>query len=210
MSDPERRRQLVMDAEVLPFTAVEVRKLLPLLRRFIHDRRESNEEDDIVAVGSAMRKYVMNIPIEELSTLADLFDPPARTPIPCEIELELAKTLVWKLAAEPLDASEKAPKLEDWLKDLAETYLKGRLIHQRNYSAIALNAVLAIPLLRSQHAPAILAKLRDLEVPWFTELVVRRAEQLAGRIKERVPAESFSGILKGIVEMAAELKQPAV
>lgn len=64
LSESERQ-QLIIECEILDFTADQADSLTPLLRQFIDDRRESNERSDLVAVASAIRKFVATARTEE-------------------------------------------------------------------------------------------------------------------------------------------------
>ena len=55
---PDEHRNAVIEAEVIHFGPSEVQQLTPLLRRFIEQYRESNVPADLVAVGSAIRKFI--------------------------------------------------------------------------------------------------------------------------------------------------------
>lgn len=205
----EERRRLIIDAEVLSFRSGELRDLLPLLREFIVRFRHSEDLEDMVAVGSAVRKYVMNMADEDLRIFPALFDPSPTAPIAKAIELELAKAVVWRWTAQPPEVDDAEPSLASRLFDLVATYLRTRLISQKNIAAIALNAILGLLLLRSRHIPSLFELLRSLDAPWFTELVARRAEWLRVEIEERFPREESRVFVKSLAETEEHLKRPA-
>jgi len=207
--DHDERRRLMIDAEPVAFALDELGRLLPILREFVVRFRHSKDRDDMVAVGAALRKYAMNMPPKDLDRLHELFDPSPIAAIPCEIELELTKTLVWKLTERPPDTDDVAPDLGDRLFDLLETYLRPRLLVQKNFAAIALNAALGLLLLRSRHARTSLDRLRKLEVSWFTELVVRRARWLREDIENRFADDESRKYVRKFIELERQLEQTA-
>jgi hypothetical protein len=71
--DPERRK-LVIEAEAMKFEPAQVAELNALLRTFIEECRDSDDPQDIVAVGSAIRKYVATMPLDDLPGVAALLD----------------------------------------------------------------------------------------------------------------------------------------
>ena len=181
---PERRR-MVIEAEVLPFGPEERRQLYPILRRFIEDFRNSDDPEDLVAVASAIRKYVATTDPNNLGTLGVLLAADQNGTVPLEVELEVAKTLVRRLISDPPEQPDSEREVGDRLMEMASTYLNARLLSREKYGAAALNAVLALLLLRSGHTAQLLRILSDLPVPWFRELVVRRANRIRSDVSER-------------------------
>ncbi len=176
---------MVIEAEVIPFGPEEREQLRAILRRFIEEFRNSNDPEDLVAVGSAIRKYVATMDPNNLATLGVLLAADQNGTVPLEVELEVAKTLVRKLVSDPPEEPNSQPELADRLMEMAGAYLNARLLSREKYGAAALNAVLAILLLRSRHVAALLRILHELPVPWFTQLVVRRAGRIRGDVSGR-------------------------
>jgi hypothetical protein len=114
------------------------------------------------------------------------------------VELEVTKTLVRRLTSDPRDEPDSEPELGDRLMEMAGTYLNARLLSREKYGAAALNAVLALLLLRSRHVARLLRALSDLPVPWFRELVVRRASRIRNEVWERFPKARADRYLESI------------
>ena len=169
------RRRLIVEAKVVDFELEQLGPLHTVLRDFIAKYRESNNPDDIVAVGAAIRKCVATLHADEaLSYAAQLLEAGPRTPVPVEVELELVKMIVRKLTANLPKPDDSMPELGDRLREIAETYLNPRLLVREKYGAIALNAILGLVLLRSRHGPEVLRSVSELKVPWFRQLLARR------------------------------------
>lgn len=185
----EVRRTLVLEAEVLPFLEDQRPELVRLLRGFVEENRDSNDPMDQVAVGSAIRKLVFNLEEGDWETAAALLEVGPRGELPLEVELEVAKSLVYRLVAEPPNDDDAEPILGERLFEIVSGYLNARLLPRTGYAATALNAVLGLLLLRSRHVDEALEQLSNLEVGWFTELVARRARQLSAEIRDRHASE---------------------
>src|SRR5271165_6265569 len=126
LSSPERGK-LVIEAELLEFNEDQAASLAKHLRRFIDDCRESNVPSDLVAVASAIRKFVATASTEEaFDYAASLLRASSRAPLSIELELEVTKMVVRKLTANPPASDQSLPDLAARLKDLCETYLNPR------------------------------------------------------------------------------------
>ena len=209
-NDREELRQMVIDAEVVRFTEQELPAPLPVLREFIEHFRTSDDPADMVAVGSALRKYVMNMPEADLDRFHLLFDPSAVAPVPFEIELELVKTLVWKLTLAPPDADGSFPELSERLADRAEGYLRPWILLRENHAAVAQDACLGLLLLRSPHVSRLLERLRDLRVDWFVDLLLRRARWLKDDITSRFSPKDAARYARSIVALEESIAQKPV
>ena len=143
----EDRRETILFAETAAFHEPQRPELLSLLHRYILDERFSKDEDAQTSVGSAIRKFAMNMDQSSFESYAEFFRPSETETLSCELELELAKALMWRLVYEQFDAGLAFPTLQECLIDLAEDYLSPRLVLQKNYASVVLNAVLAALLL---------------------------------------------------------------
>ncbi len=192
---PQDRCRLIVEAEVIDFKPEQLGPLNTVLRDFIAECRESNSPDDLVAVSSAIRKCVATLKADEaLSYTSQLLEAGPRTPVPLEVELELVKMIVRKLTANPPEPNDSLPELGDRLLEIAKIYLNPRLLVREKYGAVTLNAILALVLLRSRHVAEVSQILSELKVPWFRQLVARRAETssagIEGKIFGRTPGET--------------------
>lgn len=201
----QQRRKAVLAGEVLSFSPDNIEELCTLLRSFVLRHRDSNVPDDLVAVGAAIRKLVAYLPYEKLATLGDLLESSHRIAVPIEVELEVAKTVVRKLTANPPQTDDPIPGLADRLGEVAKTYVNPRLLAREKHGATALNAALALMLLRSPRADEVIDLVRSAETTWFTQLLCRRAGRLQGDLRRRVPAEDFSTVSRSLRECLERL-----
>ncbi len=186
---PEEKRLAVIESEVVAFPPGSAETLNRLLFQFIKQHRDSEDQLDIVAVGSAIRKYVATMDRADLSALAILLDAEHNATVPIEVELEVAKTLVRKLVELPPDEPNSEPRLADRLYEIAKLYLNPRLLSRDKFAAVALNAILSLCLLRSAYADEVRQALKVLPVSWFSELVLRRASQIQKTLHEKLSPE---------------------
>ena len=185
----EEKRRAVIESEVVAFPLGSVGKLNHLLYLFIKQYRDSEDQQDIVAVGSAIRKYVATMNLADLSALDTLLDAEHNATVPIEVELEVAKTLVRKLVQSPPEEPNSEPRLADRLYEIVTLYLNLRLLSRDKFAAVALNAILALCLLRSPHADEVRQALKESPESWFSELVLRRASQIQKTLHETLSVE---------------------
>lgn len=185
----EEKRRAVIESEVVAFPSESVGTLNRLLYLFIKQYRDSEDQQDMVAVGSAIRKYVVTMNLGNLSALATLLDSEHNATVPIEVELEVAKTLVRKLVQSPPEEPNSEPRLADRLYEIVTLYLNPRLLSRDKFAAVALNAILALCLLRSSHADEVRQALEKAPESWFSELVLRRASQIREMLNETLSVE---------------------
>lgn len=203
-----KQRELILQAEVTSFDDEQAEKLARLLYQYIIENRDSNNANDLVAVGSAIRKFVANLQVEEFHYVSDILSAEHRTPVPMEIELEVAKVVVRKLAQSPPDSDDAERELAARLMELVQTYLNPRLLSRQRYGATALNALLAILLLRARQTQEVIAMLVDLPSTWFVELVVRRASRLRDQLARQFTAGQLGSYAKGLDAALQALSKP--
>ncbi len=204
---PEEKRRLVIEAEVLPFDPGQVDDLKVLLRKYIEQGRDSDLPADLIAVTSAIRKYVAIIDRDELRSVGFLLDAGHRAPVPLEIELEVAKMVVRKLTANPPENPDPDPLLAARLMELARAYLNDRLLPREKYGAVALNSVLSLVLLRSSQLGVLFDLLRGIRLSWFKQLVARRARRLQQELSRRLPEDRCKPHVDGLDSLIRVLQQ---
>lgn len=203
-ADTEREdyRKAIINAEVIDFEPSETRDLTSLLRGFIEEYRDSNAPADLIAVGSAIRKFVAVAPEEEaMDFAAGLLNAGNRSPLPIEIEVEISKMVVRKLNANPPTKQDQYPELASRLLELAETYLNPRLLAREKHGAVAFNAVLGIVLTRDRRVSEVLERVRKLGVNWFQQVLARQAASLAADLRRRLVGEEHVGLLRSLEEL---------
>lgn len=200
------RRRLIIEAEVLDFEPHQLERLTSALLWLIGECRESNDPEDRVAVGSAIRKCIATLQTTEaLAYAAELLEAGPRTPVPLESELELTKMVVRKLTANPPKEADFLPELADRLLEITRTYLNPRLLGREKYGAITLNAILGLVLLRSRHVPEVLGLVSELKVPWFKPLLVRRVRRVRQELQGRHSGEFPEGLIGSLKELESQL-----
>lgn len=178
MLSQEKLRRFILQAEVVAFDPEQAKTLKPILRQCIEQYRDSTDSVDLTAVAAAIRKYVALLGRDEISSVGFILDAGHRALVPPEIELEVTKMVVRKLCAVLPQEADGFPELGRQLMDLARTYLNPRLLPRPHYGAIALNSVLGLVLLDDRYLGELFQVLRELRVPWFEQLLIRRAETL--------------------------------
>lgn len=134
ISDDERRT-LIIEAEAIRFEPEQSRDLGLVLRTFIGKHRDSGDPQDIVAAASAIRKYVATMQPGDLSHVAELLDAGHKASVPLDLELEICKMILRKLAANPGERIDQFPELESRLAEIVRTYANDRLLPREKYGA---------------------------------------------------------------------------
>lgn len=163
--------QLIFEVEFSQFDLAGQRALLPLLWKYIVDRRMSQNPDELLAVGSAIRKYVALMPIDQMGELSVLLATANHEPLPLELELEVAKMIYRNFEVSPPVAQEPHPELADQLFEMAATYTRPRMLLRGKHSAVASLAIEALVAMRSGCARAAWQLAIDCRHGWFGEMV---------------------------------------
>ena len=174
----------VLFAETMSFSGREKVMLLDGLHRFVVQRRFSENTETLTAVGSAIRKFAMNMDASDLARYGDLFDYSDTEHLSCQVELELVKAAGWRLAELPRAEIKDSQKLEQRILEIVEAYLPPKLLLQKNYTAIVLNGLTALALLDSAKVDPLIDRVASLEasgkpVVWFRELLADRLREVA-------------------------------
>ena len=173
----------VLFAEVTSFDDEQIQRVMPILRRFVEKNRFSTSDDVMTAVCAAIRKYAMNAPYNDLDAFGELLAPSATETVPCEVELEICKSLLWRFASYPPATDSEFPRLNRRVREVVTAYLSPRLILQENYAAIVLNGVLLALLVAGQACEDLLDMMHDLGLPWFEEQFDRRRRKLRRQLR---------------------------
>ena len=207
MAGDRGRRRLVIEAEAMKFEAAQVAELNAVLRAFIEEYRDSDDPQDTVAVGSAIRKYVATMPLDDLPGVAALLDAGHKAQVPLGLELEICKMVLRKLVANPSRDKYDFPELEWSLSDVVRVYANDRLLSREKYGATALNAVLALALLNGDMIQAIGRQLRALKAGWFGELAARQARSISRELTDRFRDGQADVSARNLEKLALELEQ---
>jgi hypothetical protein len=186
--DSEAMRLAVLDAEVTAFSSDEVGSLCECLEDFILKMRFSSVPEDLVAVGSAVRKYIVYLSRQKIGAIARFLEVGPRGPVPLDVELEVSKAVLAKLKAAP-EKHDSEPLLVSLLTEIAATYTDARLLSREKFGATALNATLSLALLRSDSTRQVIKKIQSAKQSWYSTLVVRRAVSIRDDLRSRFASE---------------------
>jgi len=162
---------LICEVELARFDAAQRQVLLPLLWQYILDHRDSNVRDEVVAVGAAIRKYVAIMPMGQMGELATLLEPEHRSPLPIDLEIEVAKMIYRNFEAHPPLDPDPHPELALRLWEMVQVYINPRLLLRDRHSAAASLAIAAIVAMRSRLAESAWRAAVACQYRWFGELV---------------------------------------
>lgn len=175
----------IIEAEITRFDLQQQQRLLPVLWSYINAHRNSSTPGDLIAVGSAIRKYIAIMPMEKMETLAALLDPENRSPLPLELELEVAKMVYRNFEVHPPTHANPQSQLASNLMQMAQAYLNPRLLLRDKYSACASLAIEAIVAMRSNLAAEAWNSALRSPHRWFGEIINADLAELGSRWSSR-------------------------
>ena len=94
------------------------------------------------------------------------------------------------------------------LAELVDDYARPRFLAREKHGAVALNAILGLVLTRSGRDPEVVERMRTLAVPWFQQLVGRRAARLRSDLIARDSDAKFADIVR-VLGQLSELDSPS-
>jgi hypothetical protein len=197
---PRDREMAVLFAETTVFNGSLREQLLAELATFIGRNRFTRERNGITAVGSAVRKFAMNMDESHFELYGRWLRPDETERLRSHVELELAKALCWRLSYLPMSAAPACRGLASVLSDVGTAYLSPRWIVEKNYAAVALQAVTAVAILQALSGDrtaigAMLERVSALGLDWFSELLDDRLQ------------ESYEAISRHDAQLAERLRQ---
>jgi hypothetical protein len=170
--------RLLCAIEVARFTPSERDVLLPLLWQYIVDYRNSNDREELVGVAAALRKYIAIMPMERMGELAALLESGHRSPLPLDLEIEVAKMVYRNFEVHPSVDADPQPELAQRFWELVEAYINPRVLLRDKCSAAASLAIEAIVAMRSPLAETAWRKAMACPYRWFAELVCDDIDEL--------------------------------
>jgi|GEM_PF-1752512 len=195
-AQPPKLTTLILFAESLPFEADQQTRLLPHLVAFVKATRTTTDSDELVALGSAIRKLIAYLPFSEFDSLSDLLGSGAT--VVKEAELELAKGIVYRLSWD--EARPECPRLCDDLFDLGMFHSSKRVVDSSSSAAIALNATIALALLGDHRVRDVVATLSRRSLAWFLSLVKTRVRRLVTKWQKDKRSPDTLGLLPDLLD----------
>ncbi len=197
------RRDLVIQAEFLRFSDEQNPDLLSVLWDFINASRDSREFDDLIAVGSAIRKYVANMETANIGSIATLLEAGHAGTPPLDVELEIVKMIYRSFEANPPAKPDPELELAERVYEIARAYLEPRVLPHGKHAIVAMLAVLALVAMLSKRASEALATVNKLPPAhhWFREQLRRRLINLRERwAGDPKAARNLSKLMVSVVE----------
>jgi len=171
--------------ELARFAPPEREVILPLLWRHILDHRNSNDRGELVGVAAAIRKYIAIMPMDRMGELAALLETGHRSPLPVDLEIEVAKMVYRNFEVHPPVVADPQPQLAQRLWEVVQAYIDPRILIRDKYSAVTSLAIEAIVAMRSPLAEAAWRKGMACPYRWFAELVSDEIEELHERWRNK-------------------------
>lgn len=184
---PNASTRLLCVIELARFVPSQREALLPLLWRYILDRRNSNDRDELVGVATAIRKYIAIMPMDRMGELAALLESGHRSPLPIDLEIEIAKMVYRNFEVYPPVVADPQPELARRLWEMVRAYIDPRILLRDKYSAATSLAIEAIVSMRSPLAEPAWRAAITCPYLWFAELVNDELDELYERWGSKNP-----------------------
>lgn len=181
------RRRLIIEAEVMRFEGSQRQRIRELLHNYIEENRDSTDREDLIAVAAAIRKVVAQLDPSDMGWLATLLDAGHRAQPSLDTEIEVAKMVYRKYAANPPIEANPQPQLAARLAEMVDAYTSLRIFSRDGYSTAVMLATQAVLVMRSDHSEAVIAKINDLPYPWFRRQLRRRMDRTVEEMRPGVP-----------------------
>ena len=163
--------ELFCAVELTRFEPSQHEVLLPLLWQYILTHRDSNNRDELVAAGAAIRKYIALMPMDRMGELAVLLESGHRSTLPIDLEIEVAKMVFRNFEVHPPVAIDTQPELAQRLWEMVQAYVNPRILLRDKHSAAASLAIEAVVAMRSSLAFDAWQAAAQCAYRWFAELV---------------------------------------
>lgn len=178
---------LICDAEALRFDQGQKDRLSPLLWEYIVANRDSTDHDTLVAVGSAIRKYIGILNVDCMAQIGSLLEAGHRAPLSLDLELEIAKMVYRKFEANPPRVPDPHPDLANRLWEMAQLYASPRLILREKYATVASLSIEAIVSMRSSLAEKCAELVSNSGFKFFKDIIGRDLLRLRDRWRAKNP-----------------------
>jgi hypothetical protein len=191
---------LICLVELTSFDPSQHEVLLSLLWRYILAHRDSNNRDELAATGAAIRKYIAIMPMDRMGELAVLLESGHRSPLPIDLEIEVAKMVFRNFEVHPPAAIDTQPELAQRLWEMVQAYVNPRILLRDKHSAAASLAIEAIVAMRSSLAVEAWQAAARCPYRWFAELVSDDLDDLHEKWSHKHPeAAAWLGGLRSHV-----------
>lgn len=181
------RRQAIFDAEAMAFHGDERVRLNGLLKTYIEQHRDSKDREELIAVSAAIRKYIALINEEDMAWLATLLESGHRAQPSLDAELEIAKMVIRRYSQSPPTDADPHPDLSNRLVEIAYDYLRPRVFARDRFSTVAMLAIQALMVMRSEHVETAISEVNKLPYAWFRQQLIRRMNKILLQMSDDAP-----------------------
>ena len=190
-TSPDDMETAILVAEVTDFQEELLERLLAALGTFIESKRFASDEETTTLLGSAIRKYAMNMGPLHFDRYSKWLLPTTTHYLDTIVELELVKGVSWRLTFEPIAITDDRhlQELIATVKELQEDYIQPRLVVQKNYAATAIEATVALVLLHAsvganENARQLLGAVSERSPEWVSNLVHDQLQEAVSYVSD--------------------------
>ena len=196
----EKQHILIYEIELTSFNEKEKVIVSNCLWNYILENRFTKDDDETVAVGSAIRKYVAIMPIEKINSLEELLDDDEQL-LSDLIRIELIKSICRFFEVYVPQKIDQFSNLSKYLDEIITEYSyygKVHLIPNYEHCTVALLSIEGIMLMKSNvYAKNVIDSLQQInkiDYKWFISLVYSRVIDIQQHWKNKGLNESVDWI----------------
>lgn len=183
----DKTNAAILRSESIAFSDKHRTRLLAALSAYIINHRFAQNDDLVTVVGSAIRKYALNMSESDFESYARWLYPVEGEYPTHRVELELVKAICWRLTFEPTGLDVEYKDLAETLFAIAYEYSTSRFLPRKNHGAIALNAAVSIFILDAisgnrKLSGRVVKRIEEADSFWFKEMLIRRLGETVGYI----------------------------
>lgn len=157
----------IIESERTSFSQDDQTELALILETFIRTYRDSSEFDVIVAVGSAIRKFVGMTDVRQVGYFASLLESGHNSALSLDMELEIVKMILRKLEANPPEIADPEPELAQQLAQIAQAYINPCVLPKGKHATVAMLALEVLAAMKSLQFTNLLPLVNENCPTWF-------------------------------------------
>lgn len=168
----------VLEIQCLPIPEFLKHETISALVDFIRNHRATNSQKVLIAVGAAIRKVLLNLPMSDIGFATELIKSEGSLAVPIGVELEVAKMVVQRVVEAPSIRALQFPELADAMLCIAKLYSSAKLVNREFYNATALNSVLSCLLMQHSESKSFSSQILRDSPSWFSRLCSNRLKRI--------------------------------
>lgn len=198
---PQERREFIFKLEEVGIPSEGHSVWSHWVRNYILEQRDTLDDLERLAVLSAIRSYVSDLPVSDLADLVPLLDHEDKSPH-ISVELELAKMILRKLAANPILRIGTHEPICEMFMDVVRGALPSRQLRRKWYAAACVFSAAAIIALQSARIEEVVSLISDADT-WIRQSLQDTLRSHMSQIHPGLQVSELLAAIQSIVDRLA-------